>query len=229
MGRVADSLISPVDNRTPKTLQQYLFVNADWVILTRICVLLFTTSLFQVLQLYNEVVRRVTLSGPSSLAPIIRKAVDIVHQTGKYHILVIITDGQITRQLETVAAVVEASAVPLSIVAVGVGDGPWSILERFDARLPYRKFDNFRFVDYHRTAAKTKYPDLAFALQAMMEIPDQYKCIKELGYLEKYRSCRRAGEEENVEGGRVWMARCTTKSSPIRFVETLRHRSSNPL
>jgi len=186
--------------------------------------------MLQVLQVYNEVVRRVALSGPSSLAPIVRKAVDIVHQTGKYHILVVITDGQITQESETIKAVIEASAVPLSIIAVGVGDGPWSILERFDTRLPYRKFDNFRFVDYHRTAAKTKSPDMAFALQAMMEIPDQYKRIKELGYLQKYCSRRRVRQEESPpEGSPSPVLQSSTKSSPVRFVETLRHRSSNPL
>jgi len=179
---------------------------------------------------YNEVVRRVTLSGPSSLAPIIRKAVDIVHHTGKYHILVIITDGQITQESETVKAVIEASIVPLSIIAVGVGDGPWNTLERFDARLPYRKFDNFRFVDYHRTTAKTKSPDMAFALQAMMEIPDQYKRIKELGYLEKYCSRRCVQQEKNPrEGSPSPILHSSTKSSPVRFIETLRHRCSNPL
>lgn len=175
-------------------------------------------------------VRRVTLSGPSSLAPIIRKAVDIVRQTGKYHILVIITDGQITQESETIKAVIEASAVPLSIIAVGVGDGPWTTLERFDARLPYRKFDNFRFVDYHRTAAKTKSPDMAFALQAMMEIPDQYKRIKELGYLEKYRLRKQMQQEQKMSEGNCSPApQCSTKNSPVRFVEGLRQRSSNPL
>ena len=183
--------------------------------------------MYQVLQVYNEVVRRVTLSGPSSLAPIIRKAVNIVRQTCKYHILVIITDGQITQESETVKAVIEASEVPLSIIAVGVGDGPWNTLERFDARLPYRKFDNFRFVDYNRTAAKTKCPDMAFALQALMEIPDQYKRIKELGYLEKYRLRRK--EQKTAEGSCSPNPQCSTKSSPIRFVEGVRHRSSNPL
>ena len=155
---------------------------------------------------------------------------DIVRETGTYHILVVITDGQITRESETIKAVIDASAVPLSIIAVGVGDGPWNVLERFDSRLLYRKFDNFRFVDYHRAAAKTKYPDMAFALQAMMEIPDQYKRIKELGYLEKYRLRRQMRQEQNApEGSCSPLPQSSTKSSPIRFVEPLRQRSSNPL
>ena len=137
----------------------------------------------EVLEWYNEVVRRITLSGPSSFAPIINKAIEVVRDVKKYHILVIITDGQVTEESATVDAIIEASNYPLSIIAVGVGDGPWHIMERYDNRLYRRKFDNFRFVDYHKATTKSKNPDTAFALQALMEIPDQYKRIKDLGYL----------------------------------------------
>lgn len=88
-----------------------------------------------------------------------------------------------TEAKATANAIVEASNHPLSIVAVGVGDGPWAAIEEFDHRLPTRRFDNFRFVDYHKATSKSKAPDVFFALQVLMEIPDQYKRIVELGYL----------------------------------------------
>ena len=138
----------------------------------------------EVLSRYNDIVKKVVLSGPTSFAPVINKAIEIVKRTQRYHILVIIADGQVNEEMPTIKAIVEASNYPLSIIVVGIGDGPWDIMSEFDHRLPKRKYDNFRFVNYHKTTYKAKNPDTAFALQALMEIPDQYKRIKELGYIQ---------------------------------------------
>ncbi|KAK6967443.1 copine family protein 2 [Biomphalaria glabrata] len=138
----------------------------------------------EVLEKYGEIASKITLGGPTDFAPIINKAIDIVKNLKKYHILIVIADGQVTEQSNTIKAIVEASLYPLSIIMVGVGDGPWTTMEQFDNCLPERCFDNFQFVNFHAIVKSCrKNPDACFALHAMMEIPDQYKTIKSLGYL----------------------------------------------
>ena len=65
----------------------------------------------------------------------------------QFHILLILADGQMEEAEATLSALVEASKYPLSIVMVGVGDGPWGLMEDCDDLLPARKFDNFQVIE----------------------------------------------------------------------------------
>ncbi|KAH7670643.1 vWA-like protein, partial [Dioscorea alata] len=148
---------------------------------------------------YREIVPHLHLSGPTSFAPVIEMAMTIVEQSGgQYHVLLIIADGQVTRSVnaeyghlssqekETIEAIVKASKFPLSIVLVGVGDGPWDKMKEFDDNIPDRSFDNFQFVNFTEIMSKDvsqNQKESEFAFSALMEIPSQYKATIELGIL----------------------------------------------
>ncbi|XP_020576890.1 E3 ubiquitin-protein ligase RGLG2-like [Phalaenopsis equestris] len=153
----------------------------------------------EALSRYREIVPHLRLAGPTSFAPIIEMAMTIVAQSGgQYHVLLIIADGQVTRSVDTqsghlssqeqrtVDAIVKASEFPLSIILVGVGDGPWDMMREFDDNIPDRSFDNFQFVNFTEIMSKNthqKRKETEFALAALMEIPTQYKATIELGIL----------------------------------------------
>ncbi|KAL4185842.1 hypothetical protein AMTRI_Chr10g232790 [Amborella trichopoda] len=148
---------------------------------------------------YRERVPHLRLAGPTSFAPIIKSAVNIVERSGgQYHVLLIIADGQVTRSVETehghlspqekdtVNAIVEASEFPMSIILVGVGDGPWDMKRQFNDKIPARNFDNFQFVNFTEIMLKKIPParkEAKFALAALKEKQSQFQAILELGIL----------------------------------------------
>ncbi|KAI4366893.1 hypothetical protein MLD38_022698 [Melastoma candidum] len=153
----------------------------------------------EVLSRYREMVPHLRLAGPTSFAPVIEMATTIVEQSGgQYHVLLIIADGQVTRSADTersrfspqeqktIDAIVQASNFPLSIILVGVGDGPWDMMHKFDDNIPARAFDNFQFVNFTEIMSKNvplSRKETEFALSALMEIPSQYKATIELNIL----------------------------------------------
>jgi hypothetical protein len=136
-----------------------------------------------VFQAYSKIIHDIAtgtiqMSGPTSFAPIIRKAIELVKLTNSYHILLIIADGTVDRKDDTIQAIIEASKYPLSIICVGVGKGPFDVMREFDDNIPKRDFDNFQFIDFYEVMTRAENQEIEFAKNALMEIPDQYKYIK---------------------------------------------------
>jgi E3 ubiquitin-protein ligase RGLG len=140
-----------------------------------------------VLATYASRIPSVALAGPTSFGPIVTRAVEHALENKMLTILIILADGQVTSVRDTEMSIVEASKSPLSIVCVGIGDGPWDEMRRFDDGLPTRKFDNFQFLELGQiqqsAAAEGKTLDEAFFCAAFEELPAQIESCKKLGIL----------------------------------------------
>jgi hypothetical protein len=70
-------------------------------------------------------------------------------------------------------------------VTVDIGDADFTLMHEYDDELPERQFDNFQFVEFSKIInnPRVENADVAFAVEALQEIPDQYKAIKRLGLL----------------------------------------------
>lgn len=85
---------------------------------------------------YSQAVYSVELYGPTWFAPVVRQAASIAAQfqrRHKYFVLLIITDGAILDLQDTIAAIVEASYLPLSLLIVGVGNADFSAMSILDS------------------------------------------------------------------------------------------------
>ncbi|XP_056166186.1 protein BONZAI 3-like isoform X1 [Syzygium oleosum] len=87
---------------------------------------------------YAGALHNVALAGPTLFGPVINRAAQIAGQSlsynqSKYYVLLIITDGVLTDQQETMDALVRASDLPLSVLIVGVGGADFKQMETLDA------------------------------------------------------------------------------------------------
>ena len=92
---------------------------------------------------YQNALTKVKFAGPTNFSSIIRFAADMAeayYTRGKLHnyfILLILTDGMIMDFDETAHQIVRASAFPLSIVIVGVGDEDFSEMDKYIVYIVY--------------------------------------------------------------------------------------------
>ncbi|XP_046386198.1 copine-8-like isoform X2 [Ischnura elegans] len=89
-----------------------------------------------VLAAYRNCIMQVQLYGPTNFSPVINHVAKfaMTYRDGtNYFILLIITDGVITDMPKTLQAIVSASALPMSIIIVGVGPADFGAMEALDS------------------------------------------------------------------------------------------------
>ena len=93
-----------------------------------------------ILDAYHRSLDQVKLWGPTNFSPSIRKTCELFKQANAeggrsqaYNILLILTDGVITDQDETIHELVEAANLGISVVIVGIGNADFDAMEVLDA------------------------------------------------------------------------------------------------
>ncbi|NXW40485.1 CPNE9 protein, partial [Nyctiprogne leucopyga] len=139
-----------------------------------------------VLESYLQSLRTVQLYGPTNFAPVINQVAGAAAQVtdgSQYHVLLIITDGVISDMLQTKEAIVAASALPMSIIIVGVGPAEFEAMEELDgdevrvsSRGRYAERDIVQFVpfrDYVDDSGNQVLSMARLAKDVLAEIPEQ--------------------------------------------------------
>lgn len=134
-------------------------------------------------QAYQTCIQSVQLYGPTNISPIINHVAHFAMQAAQtpaasnYFILLLLTDGVITDMDQTKQAVVAASALPMSIIIVGVGSADFQMMEELDSDdgvlMSHGKAaqrDIVQFVPFRKF--KTVSP-AALAKEVLAEIPKQ--------------------------------------------------------
>jgi E3 ubiquitin-protein ligase RGLG len=142
------------------------------------------------------------MSGPTSFAGVIRLAIEECRRLpDRLHVLIIITDGAINdtsarvkkhgelvldlSKSPTAHAIVDASEFPLYIIIVGVGDGPWGLMESLDDELPERRLDNVQFTNFLPFQGRMHDPEAMaeFTRLCLVELPFLLDSLGTMGWV----------------------------------------------
>ena len=89
-----------------------------------------------VIKTYHDCIEneKLTFSGPSEFSPLIRQVISTINEDDilEYHILMILTDGDIDDLQQTIDILVKASFLPLSIIIIGIGNQNFEKMDTLD-------------------------------------------------------------------------------------------------
>lgn len=143
----------------------------------------FCAGIEGVVQAYQQCLPQIKLWGPTNFSPVINHVACFARQAlrqnvaSQYFVLLIITDGVITDMDQTLAAIVEASFLPMSIIIVGVGGADFSAMEFLDSDDKLLRTssghvaarDIVQFVPFRQFQGS----NVALAQSVLAELPDQ--------------------------------------------------------
>ena len=134
---------------------------------------------------YRTSLQNVTLYGPTNFSPVINHVANFARayqmDGRQYFVLLILTDGIITDLENTIASIVAASSLPMSIIIVGVGNEDFSAMEALDSDDKALKSggisatrDIVQFVELRKfLTSPTSWNKEALAEEVLAEVPDQ--------------------------------------------------------
>jgi len=105
-----------------------------------------------ILNAYFHALQTTKLYGPTNFSPIIKKISEEAKRDllppgqnnplPRYYILTIITDGAISDMEKTIASIINANELPLSIIIIGVGNADFTNMKKLDGDNKVLKLNN---------------------------------------------------------------------------------------
>ena len=142
----------------------------------------------EVLKAYQKGIMGTELAGPSYFENLLNKIksqiVEDLNEKGLqnnrlYHLVIIVTDGNIHDMKQTKEILVSLSGMPFSAVVLGVGDGDFKDMEVLDADATVLTDDDGREAirDIVQLVQYNQFKDLGMrelAIEVLGEVPDQF-------------------------------------------------------
>ena len=93
-----------------------------------------------VITAYQQAISAIELYGPTNVAPVINHVANFAEQASRdprgqqqYFVLLLLTDGVITDMREAKLAIIRASALPMSLIIIGVGAADFTAMNELDS------------------------------------------------------------------------------------------------